>query len=177
MAGKAIFRQDEFLTASLDFGSTSIELADYATTGIWALAIGPSGVGKSNLGLLMTEQLAVQGWVCVLFLVRDALGGQSLRITPVGMAMLRGVAAGEAAARNDREWVGVYVAAQIVCVSIATVHRWRRLGEVIIKRGPRWLLFERSSLEMRARRYWVRAMIRYKRAQPPAWLQLPERAA
>ncbi len=67
MTTRAIFRRNEFLTASLDFGSTSIALADYATTGIRALAIGPTGVGKSNLGLLMTEQLAVQGWVCVLF--------------------------------------------------------------------------------------------------------------
>lgn len=66
MSGRAIFRRDEFLSASLNLGSTSIVLADYATTGLRVVAVGPSGIGKTNLGLLMAEQLAAQGWVCVL---------------------------------------------------------------------------------------------------------------
>lgn len=66
MSGRAIFRRDEFLTAALDLGSTSIDLADYATTGLRAVTIGPSGIGKTNCGLLMAEQLAAQGWVSVL---------------------------------------------------------------------------------------------------------------
>jgi hypothetical protein len=67
VTGKAIFRRDEFLTASLDFGSTSIDLADYATTGLRIVAVGPSGCGKTNTGLLIAEQLAEQGWISVLF--------------------------------------------------------------------------------------------------------------
>jgi hypothetical protein len=62
---KAIFRRDEFLTASLDLGSTTIDLADYATTGLRAVAIAPSGAGKTNLGLLLVDQFAAQGWVTV----------------------------------------------------------------------------------------------------------------
>jgi len=66
LSGKAIFRRDEFLTAVLDLGSTSIPLSDYATTGLRIVSIGPSGIGKTNCGLLAAEQLAAQGWVCVL---------------------------------------------------------------------------------------------------------------
>ncbi len=61
----AIFRRDEFLTASLDLGTVSLELSGYATTGLRALAIGPSGIGKTNIGLVLTEQLSHQGWICV----------------------------------------------------------------------------------------------------------------
>ncbi len=66
MSGKAIFRRDEFLSAAIDFGSTSIDLADYATTGLRVVAIGPSGIGKTNAGLLIAEQLSTQGWISVL---------------------------------------------------------------------------------------------------------------
>jgi hypothetical protein len=67
MSGKAIFRRDEFVNASLDFGTTSIDLADYATTGLRIVTVGPSGIGKTNVGLLVAEQLVAQGWVAVLF--------------------------------------------------------------------------------------------------------------
>lgn len=63
---RAIFRRDEFLTAGLDFGSTALDLADYATTGLRVVTVGPSGIGKTNAGLLIAEQLAAQGWVSVL---------------------------------------------------------------------------------------------------------------
>jgi hypothetical protein len=66
VSGKAVFRREEFLNASLDFGSTSIDLQDYATTGLRVVCVGPSGIGKTNAGLLIAEQLAVQGWVSVL---------------------------------------------------------------------------------------------------------------
>jgi hypothetical protein len=44
MSGGAVFRREEFLTARLDLGTTSIDLADYATTGIRAVVVGPSGI-------------------------------------------------------------------------------------------------------------------------------------
>jgi DNA helicase HerA-like ATPase len=65
MAGALVTRY-EFLDATLDLGASVIDLADYATTGIRAVVVGPSGVGKTNALLLMAEQLAHQGWVSVL---------------------------------------------------------------------------------------------------------------
>lgn len=67
MPGKAVFRRDEFDAARLELGGAPIALADYATTGMRIVCVGPSGAGKTNAGLLMAEQLAVQGWVSVLF--------------------------------------------------------------------------------------------------------------
>lgn len=66
MSAAAVFRRTEFGSASLDFGSTAIDLADYATTGLRVVTVGPSGIGKTNCGLLMAEQLSAQGWVSVL---------------------------------------------------------------------------------------------------------------
>lgn len=63
---REVIRRREMLTASLDFGGTTINLADYATTGLVAVAVGPRGNGKTNAGLLVSEQLAQQGWVSVL---------------------------------------------------------------------------------------------------------------
>jgi len=63
---RPVFRRDEFLTAALDLGTTTLDLADYATTGLRVVTIGPSGIGKTNSGLLIAEQLAAQGWQCVL---------------------------------------------------------------------------------------------------------------
>lgn len=66
MTPPTVFRRDEFLGAVLDFGSMAIDLADYATTGLRVVTVGPSGIGKTNTGLLIAEQLAQQGWVAVL---------------------------------------------------------------------------------------------------------------
>lgn len=60
-----VIRREEFLTSALDLGSTSVDLADYATTGLRIVVVGPSGIGKTNCGLLIAEQLAEQGWVSV----------------------------------------------------------------------------------------------------------------
>lgn len=62
----AVTRRDEMLAARLDLGGAPIDLAEYATTGLLAVAVGPRGMGKTNAGLLMAEQLAAQGWVSVL---------------------------------------------------------------------------------------------------------------
>ncbi len=62
----AVIQRDEMLTAQLDLGGAPIDLAEYATTGLLAVAVGPRGMGKTNAGLLMAEQLAAQGWVSVL---------------------------------------------------------------------------------------------------------------
>ena len=57
----AVIQRDEMLTAQLDLGGAPIDLAEYATTGLLAVAVGPRGMGKTNAGLLMAEQLAAQG--------------------------------------------------------------------------------------------------------------------
>ena len=66
----AVIQRDEMLTAQLDLGGAPIDLAEYATTGLLAVAVGPRGMGKTNAGLLMAEQLAAQGWVSVLIALR-----------------------------------------------------------------------------------------------------------
>lgn len=63
---KAVFRREEFFGATLRLGSIRIDLADYATTGLRIVTLGPSGVGKTNNGLVIAEQLSEQGWVSVL---------------------------------------------------------------------------------------------------------------
>ncbi|MBK8072906.1 MAG: hypothetical protein IPK34_13225 [Ramlibacter sp.] len=62
----AVIRRDEMLSAALELGGEPIDLADYATTGLMAVAVGPRGNGKTNAGLVIAEQLAAQGWVSVL---------------------------------------------------------------------------------------------------------------
>jgi hypothetical protein len=54
------------LGAKLDLGGAVIDLSEYATTGLRVIAIGPSGAGKTNTGLLIAEQLVTQGWISVL---------------------------------------------------------------------------------------------------------------
>ena len=66
MVPHAVIRREEMLTAHLDLGGAPIDLAEYATTGLLAVAVGPRGMGKTNAGLLMAEQLSAQGWVSVL---------------------------------------------------------------------------------------------------------------
>lgn len=63
---RGVIRREELLNARLEFGALTIELADYATTGLRVVTVGPSGVGKTNVGLLISEQLTAQGWVAVL---------------------------------------------------------------------------------------------------------------
>lgn len=66
MTARPVIQRTEMLGAILDLGGTPIDLSEYATTGLLAVAVGPRGNGKTNAGLLMAEQLASQGWVCVL---------------------------------------------------------------------------------------------------------------
>lgn len=63
---RTVMRREELLNASLELGGAPIELADYATTGLRIVTVGPSGIGKTNTGLVIAEQLQAQGWVCVL---------------------------------------------------------------------------------------------------------------
>lgn len=63
---RAVLRREELLAARLTLGSVVLDLAEYATTGLRIVAVGPSGTGKTNAGLVIAEQLAPQGWVCVL---------------------------------------------------------------------------------------------------------------
>lgn len=78
----AVIQRDEMLTAQLDLGGAPIDLAEYATTGLLAVAVGPRGMGKTNAGLMMAEQLAAQGWVSVLIdpeSEMESLYGQAVR--------------------------------------------------------------------------------------------------
>jgi hypothetical protein len=63
---RSVIQRDELVDAILDFGSVAIDLSEYATTGLRIVTVGPSGIGKTNAGLLIAEQLAKQGWICVL---------------------------------------------------------------------------------------------------------------
>lgn len=116
-----------------------------------------------------------QGLLDPLGVVRDALGGEHIRITPLGIETLRAAAADEDARADTREWVGVHVGAQLAGVSITTVHKWRRLNLVIYKDGPRGILFERESLLTKARQHWTWALQHYKRIEPPAWVRDEQR--
>ena len=63
---RPVIQRPEMLTATLDLGGAPISLADYATTGLMTVSVGPRGHGKTNVCLLMAEQLSDQGWVSVL---------------------------------------------------------------------------------------------------------------
>lgn len=63
---RGVIRRSELEGAVLDFGSVAIDLSEYSTTGLRVVTVGPSGIGKTNAGLLIAEQLAAQGWICVL---------------------------------------------------------------------------------------------------------------
>jgi hypothetical protein len=60
-------RRDEMLTARLNVGGQPLDLSEYATTGLLSVGVGPRGCGKTNIGQLIGEQLADQGWVTVVF--------------------------------------------------------------------------------------------------------------
>lgn len=66
----SVIRRTEMFEARLDLGGQPIELSEYATTGLVALAVAPRGQGKTNAGLLIGEQLAAQGWVSVYIVIR-----------------------------------------------------------------------------------------------------------
>lgn len=63
---RSVIRRSEMFDATLNLGGAPIDLSEYATTGLLAVAVGPRGNGKTNAGLLIAEQLAEQGWVSVL---------------------------------------------------------------------------------------------------------------
>lgn len=62
----AVIRRTEMLDATLKLGGAPVALAEYATTGLLAVAVGPRGNGKTNAGLLIAEQLSEQGWISIL---------------------------------------------------------------------------------------------------------------
>lgn len=78
----AVIRREEMVGATLDLGGVPLDLSDYATTGLMAVAVGPRGNGKTNAGLLMAEQLSEKGWVSVLIDPESELAslyGQAVR--------------------------------------------------------------------------------------------------
>lgn len=62
----SVIQRNELVGAILDFGSIAIDLTEYSTTGLRIVTVGPSGIGKTNAGILIAEQLAKQSWICVL---------------------------------------------------------------------------------------------------------------
>lgn len=66
MSTFSVIRRPEMVAAQLNLGGPAIDLAEYATTGLLALALAPRGNGKTNAGLLIAEQLSQQGWISVL---------------------------------------------------------------------------------------------------------------
>lgn len=62
----SVIQRTEMVGSTLNLGGPPIDLTEYSTTGLMAVAVGPRGFGKTNAGLLMAEQLAAQGWVSVL---------------------------------------------------------------------------------------------------------------
>jgi hypothetical protein len=69
----AVIQRTEMHDATLELGGNTIELVEYATTGLLMLAVGPRGHGKTNAGFLSAEQLAAQGWVSVLIDPEDEM--------------------------------------------------------------------------------------------------------
>jgi len=63
---RSVIKRTELLSATLNLGGAPLDLSDYATTGLRIVTVGPSGIGKTNTGLVIAEQLAAQGWVSVL---------------------------------------------------------------------------------------------------------------
>lgn len=63
----AVIRRSEMIGATLNVGGQPIDLSEYATTGIVGVGVGPRGCGKTNVGQLIGEQLADQGWQTILF--------------------------------------------------------------------------------------------------------------
>ena len=64
--GYEVVSRAEMRTAMLLLGGEPIDLAEYETTGLLAVGMGPRGQGKTNAGLTMAEQLSEQGWIAVL---------------------------------------------------------------------------------------------------------------
>jgi hypothetical protein len=72
---RSVIRREEFIDATLDLGGEPLDLSGYAATGLRIVAMGPSGTGKTNAGLLIAEQLAAQGWVSVLVDAESEIAG------------------------------------------------------------------------------------------------------
>lgn len=132
----AVIKRTEMLSATLNLGGATIELADYAATGLLSVAVGPKGKGKTNAGLLMAEQLADQGWVCVLI---DPEGELE---TMYGKAVASPEALAVALkARNQT----------IIVVNASDVHEFIPYGNVILEaadthRKPLFLMVDEGQL-------------------------------
>ncbi len=79
------------------------------------------------------------------------------------------------------EWLQGFEACELAGVTFSTVKRWATDREIRWRPwrstdGPFGARYHKLSVLKRARRYWSEEC-RFRRAQPPAWLQDPERAA
>lgn len=64
---RSVIRREEFIGTSLKLGKKVLDLSDYATTGLRAAIVGPSGVGKTSAAISIAEQLTDSGkWIAVL---------------------------------------------------------------------------------------------------------------
>lgn len=70
-----VIQRREMLDARLVLGDTTIEMADYAATGLLAMTVAPRGKGKTNAALNIVEQLSAQGWVAIVVDPESELAG------------------------------------------------------------------------------------------------------
>lgn len=132
----AVIQRTEMLAATLKLGGATIELADYAATGLLSVAVGPKGKGKTNAGLLMAEQLSEQGWVCVLIDPERELEGMYGKAVDSPEAL--------ALALKLREQ-------PIIVVNAPDVHEFIAFGNVILEaadthRKPTFLMVDEGQL-------------------------------
>lgn len=71
-------------------------------------------------------------------------------------------------------WLRSGAAAELAGVSVGTLNKWAEAGEVTRQWAAGGWRYYRPSVEKRARIYWP--VVRYARAQPPAWLAAEESA-
>ena len=67
------------------------------------------------------------------------------------------------------DWLTVGKAAQLAGVAQATLEKWCREGDLNQKMSSRGCRYQVEEIKVRARRYW--ATVRFRRAEPPAWLR------
>ncbi len=69
----------------------------------------------------------------------------------------------------SEDWLLLSDGAQLAGVSPATLLRWVAAGEVLVNAGEVRQRYHRTTIEMRARRYW-NGEVRFHRKALPTWL-------
>lgn len=72
------------------------------------------------------------------------------------------------------DWLLLSAAATLAGVSVTTIMQWHQKGDIEGRKTHRGMLYHRTSVMARARRYWEAA--RFKRRVRPQWYQAEQRA-